>query len=287
MTDQPKFCPHCGNELKPDAQFCPQCGYAVGAALNETAQPDPTPAAQPQPAQTETPTPTARRTANPSGNYFNWYFATLRHPSQNLPGTNRFFGLISLVAEALLLSLTLVMLSQKLTTMAIRTMDQYAAAELSRVLNVNGLIFKTGLTLFFLVIIGYAIYVGISYAFRRIITGESQNFWDFLNHFAGVTNLLLIFNLITFLLGLITGAGNLSSLSIFLLFLVPANILISAAFIFIIIDDVPTPRMDKFYAVLLAELALAVAFAIFGFIAANLVGGSIVSYVESLYNSAL
>lgn len=285
MTNQSKFCPHCGNELKPDAKFCPKCGYAVSAATADPVQPEPTPAAQPQPAPQAT-TPTGKQTGA-TGNYFNWYFATLRHPSQALPGTNRFFGLISLVVEALLLSLTLVILSQKLTTLAIRSMDQYAAAELSRVLNVNGLIFKTGLTLFFLIIIGYAIYVGISYAFRRIITGETQNFWEFLNHFAGVTNLLLIFNLITFLLGMITGAGNFSSLSIFLLFLVPANILLSAAFIFIIIDDVAAPRMDKFYTVLLAELALVVAFFIFGFIATNLVGGSIASYVESLYNSAL
>lgn len=287
MTNQTKFCPHCGNELKADAKFCPQCGYAVSAATEAPAQPEPAPADQSQPAQRATPPTGSRAGTTGTGNYFNWYFATLRHPSQALPGTNRFFGLISLVVEALLLSLTLVILSQKLTTLAIRSMDQYAAAELSRVLNVNGLIFKTGLTLFFLIIIGYAIYIGISYAFRRIITGETQNFWEFLNHFAGVTNLLLIFNLITFLLGMITGVGNFSSLSIFLLFLVPANILLSAAFIFIIIDDVSVPRMDKFYTVLLAELALVVAFFIFGFIAANLVGGSITSYVESLYNSAL
>jgi len=286
MTNQPRFCPHCGNELKADAKFCPKCGYALGPVAADS---EPTAAPQPEPTQS-TPVTEPTTVANAqafSGNYFNWYLDTLKHPSQPRVEANRFFGIISMVIEALLLALTLTLLGQKIVNIVTKMLDTYEEAQLAKYLNLNGLVFKSGLIIFFLVIISYAIYVSIAYAFRRLITEEYVNFWDFVNQFAGVTNLILIFNLITFLLGLITGAANFSSLSILLVFMVPASLLISAAFIFIIVDGVDQSRMDKFYTVFLAEISLTVAFFIFGFIATNIVGGSIVSYVQSLYNSVV
>ncbi|MFD1454163.1 DUF6574 domain-containing protein [Levilactobacillus lanxiensis] len=286
MTNQPRFCPHCGNELKADAKFCPKCGYALSPVATDS---EPAAAPQPEPTQAAPvaePT-TTENTQAFSGNYFNWYLDTLKHPSQPRVEANRFFGIISMVVEALLLALTLTLLGQKIVNMVTKMLNTYEEAQLAKYLNLNGLVFKSGLIIFFLVIIGYAIYVSIGYAFRRLITEEYVNFWDFVNQFAGVTNLILIFNLITFLLGLITGSANFSSLSILLVFMVPANLLINAAFVFIIIDGVDQSRMDKFYTVFLAEISLTVAFFIFGFIATNIVGGSIVSYVQSLYNSVV
>ncbi|WP_395390540.1 MULTISPECIES: DUF6574 domain-containing protein [Levilactobacillus] len=286
MTNQPRFCPHCGNELKADAKFCPKCGYALSPVATGS---EPAAAPQPEPTQAAPvaePTTTENAQAF-SGNYFNWYLDTLKHPSQPRVEANRFFGIISMVVEALLLALTLTLLGQKIVNMVTKMLNTYEEAQLAKYLNLNGLVFKSGLIIFFLVIIGYAIYVSIGYAFRRLITEEYVNFWDFVNQFAGVTNLILIFNLITFLLGLITGSANFSSLSILLVFMVPANLLINAAFVFIIIDGVDQSRMDKFYTVFLAEISLTVAFFIFGFIATNIVGGSIVSYVQSLYNSVV
>ncbi|WP_204120477.1 zinc ribbon domain-containing protein [Levilactobacillus sp. 244-2] len=286
MTNQPRFCPHCGNELKADAKFCPKCGYALSPVATGS---EPAAAPQPEPTQAApVAEPTTTENAQSfSGNYFNWYLDTLKHPSQPRVEANRFFGIISMVVEALLLALTLTLLGQKIVNMVTKMLNTYEEAQLAKYLNLNGLVFKSGLIIFFLVIIGYAIYVSIGYAFRRLITEEYVNFWDFVNQFAGVTNLILIFNLITFLLGLITGSANFSSLSILLVFMVPANLLINAAFVFIIIDGVDQSRMDKFYTVFLAEISLTVAFFIFGFIATNIVGGSIVSYVQSLYNSVV
>jgi len=295
MTNQTRFCPHCGNELKPDAKFCPKCGYALGATTEPTTPTDPErPAAQAaasQPQPQAQPEPTAapsgpNKFQKFSGNYFSWYLETLRHPSQPRVDAHRFFGLISLLVEALLLVLTFMLLGQKAINLANRMMSSFDdSTQFASYLNLNGVLFKTGLILFLIIVFILAIYVGIAYAFRRVMTNLPLNFWDFTNQFAGTTNLLMIFNLITFLLGLITGSGNFSSLTILMIFMIPANLILNAAFIFIIVDDVDHSRMDKFYTVLLAELSLVVALFIFSLIIGSVVGGSIMNDIQSLYNS--
>jgi len=291
MDNTKKFCPHCGTEIKNDAKFCPKCGYALASATTPNDQPreQPQPQAQPQATQT-----TAGTNANAnasdsfadvkrfSGNFFSWWLATIRHPSQVIPNVNRSFGAIAIALEALLTVLTLVSLGKRIVALYSRDVSQAVAS----MINVNGLLFKAGLIFFFLILLGAAIYVSLSYGFRRLIDDNAPlNFWEFTNQFAGITNLILIFNLITFLLSLITTGANFSSYSLMILFMIPTSVILSVGYIFIIIKDVDNPRIDKFYTLLLAEAALTVAFLIFIYIAGNIVGGSVMNFLQTYYSS--
>ncbi|MCE6031791.1 zinc-ribbon domain-containing protein [Lactiplantibacillus pentosus] len=282
MTNQPDFCPKCGNEIKPDAKFCPKCGYAV-QEVRQPVESAPIPQSTPQATDYN-----SSRTSDSiasvkrfSGNYFAWYLETLRHPSRPLVDANRFFGLTSMVVESLLMVLTIVSLIQKVRALVVKSVGT-EARDMMAALDINGVIVKTGLTIFLLIIVGYAIYTAIAYGFRQALTPEHVDFWDFVNQFAGVTNLIMILNLITLLMSVITSSGNFSGLTLLLIFMVPSNVLMSAAFIFIIVNDVQRARMDKFYAVLLAEVALTVVFSIFIFIVLNIFWGSLVGYVQNV-----
>lgn len=286
MDNTKKFCPHCGTEIKPEARFCPKCGYALDA----TPTPDEQPADQPQTREQAAASEGADTATNHSfddvkrfsGNFFSWWVATIRHPSQVIPNANRSFGVIALALEDLLTVLMLVSLGKRLMGLYSSDVSQAVA----NMINVNGILFKFGLIVFCLILLGAAVYVSLSYGFRRLIDDQAPvNFWEFTNQFAGITNLILIFNLITFLLSLITSGANFSSYSLMILFMIPTSVILNVGYIFIIIHDVHHPRLDKFYTLLLAEAALAIAFLIFTYIAGSIVGGSIVNFIQSNYSS--
>jgi len=286
MDNSKKFCPHCGNEIKANAKFCPKCGYALGDTLTKDQPDDPQPTA-PQGAPTSRDAGAAATDSFAdvkrfSGNFFSWWLATIRHPSQVIPNANRSFGIIAIALEDLLTGLMLVSLGKRLIGLYSSDVSQAVA----NMINVNGILFKFGLIIFFLILLGAAVYVSLSYAFRRLIDSNAPlNFWEFTNQIAGVTNLILVFNLITFLLSLVTTGANFASYSVMILFMIPTSVILNLGYIFIIMNDVENPRLDKFYTILLAEAALAIAFLIFSYIAGSIVGGSIVNFIQSNYAS--
>ncbi|NLR09698.1 MULTISPECIES: zinc ribbon domain-containing protein [Lactobacillaceae] len=285
MDNTTKFCPHCGTPIKNDAKFCPKCGYALEQA--------PTPDEQPQPTREQADQSQANEKGAPSdhsfaevkrfsGNFFSWWLATIRHPSQVIPDANHAFGVAALALEDLLTVLMLVSLGKRLMSLYSSDVSQAVA----NMININGVLFKAGLILFFLILLGAAIYVSLSYGFRRLIDDQAPlNFWEFTNRFAGITNLVLVFTLITFLLSLITTGANFSSYSLMILFMIPTSVILNLGYIFVIINDVDHPRLDKFYTLLLAEAALAIAFLIFTYIAGSIVGGSVMNFIQSNYSS--
>ncbi|UIF28915.1 zinc-ribbon domain-containing protein [Levilactobacillus brevis] len=290
MDNQTKFCPHCGTAIKNDAKFCPKCGYALESTVTPDAQPaEPTQpqmtreqATQDRPNDTATSSDSFADVKRFSGNFFSWWLTTIRHPSQVVPNANRSFGVIALALEDLLTVLMLVSLGKRV--MALYSSDVSQAV--ANMINVNGILFKAGLIFFFLILLGAAVYVSLSYGFRRLIDDQAPlNFWEFTNRFAGTTNLILIFNLITFLLSLITTGANFSSYSLMILFMIPTSIILNLGYIFVIINGVDHPRLDKFYTLLLAEAALIIAFIIFSYIAGSIVGGSVMNFIQSNYSS--
>lgn len=290
MDNSKKFCPHCGTEIKNDAKFCPKCGYALSQALDNdqpTSPTQPESQAQPQPAAAQsdassTATDSFSDVKRFSGNFFSWWLATIRHPSQVVPNANRSFGVIALALEDLLTVLMLVSLGKRLIALYSSDVSQAVAS----MINVNGILFKAGMIFFFLILLGVAVYVSLSYGFRRLIDDQAPlNFWEFTNQFAGITNLILVFNLVTFLLSLITTGANFSSYSLMILFMIPTSVILNLGYVFIIIKDVEHPRLDKFYTLLLAVAALSIAFLIFTYIAGSIVGGSVVNFIQSNYGS--
>lgn len=284
MDNTTKFCPHCGTAIKNDAKFCPKCGYALEQATIPDEQPQPTREQTDQSAANES-APSDHSFAEVkrfSGNFFSWWLTTIRHPSQVVPNANRAFGVAALALEDLLTVLMLVSLGKRLMSLYSSDVSQAVA----NMININGVLFKAGLILFFLILLGAAIYVSLSYGFRRLIDDQAPlNFWEFTNRFAGITNLVLVFTLITFLLSLITTGANFSSYSLMILFMIPTSVILNLGYIFVIINDVDHPRLDKFYTLLLAEAALAIAFLIFTYIAGSIVGGSVMNFIQSNYSS--
>lgn len=137
---------------------------------------------------------------------------------------------------------------------------------------------------FFMVLGIYAIYVSIAYAFRRVVNTGSMQFSDFINQFAAITNLILIFNLLTLLLTILTGTGNFSGMTGLFFFMIPTIGIMNLAFIYIIIDNVVKPHIDKFYALIIAEIALGFALSVYVMILAVLGGNMLFSQLSSLFS---
>lgn len=301
MENQPKFCPKCGNQLNADAKFCPKCGFAISElqATSSTATADSATTAQPETATSQAapasaaPNETLERAHNFTSNYFKWLWETLRHPGAPLTGVNRSFGATSFILESLLVALSLFTIMKKIET-AIRYRGGVDAEKLLSVLQADGLIFKLLIEVFVVVLIIFAMYTGVAYLFRRMVTSESPNYWNFVNRFASVTNLIVVLDAIVFLWCLIpsgssmSGFGDMSSSfnSFFTPFIPMAlvNLIITIAYIYVIVADVEKPRFNKFYAVLLAEIALVIVAVVLTVILMFTIGLSMVNYFQGLQN---
>ncbi|KLD58359.1 hypothetical protein WP50_26745, partial [Lactiplantibacillus plantarum] len=71
----------------------------------------------------------------------------------------------------------------------------------------------------------------VAYAFRRVVNTGSMQFSDFINQFAAITNLILIFNLLTLLLTILTGTGNFSGMTGLFFFMIPTIGIMNLAFV--------------------------------------------------------
>lgn len=287
MTDQtPKFCPHCGTPLTTTAKFCPKCGYAVGTATPPVtptpAAAQPTPPATPQPSESATGqyAPLSRESLASvrafSGNYFQWWLATIRHPATPVANASQWFGALTLALESLLMTLTLTTLVNK----GISLIQNYSHTDMG----LGGTVSKFGFICFILLILGYLIYVSIGYGFHRLIDTEATiSFLEYTNQFAGVTNLILAFNLITFLISLLTGNANPASLELLIFFLTPAGAILNLGYLFSIVNGVKKPRLDKFYTILLAEVAISIALLVFAMIAGGLIGSTMIDSLKEAF----
>lgn len=120
--------------------------------------------------------------------------------------------------------------------------------------------------------------------FRRVVNTDSMQFKDFINQFAAITNLILIFNLLTLLLTILTGATDFSGVTGLFFFMIPTIGIMNLAFVYIIINNVVKPHIDKFYSLIIAEIALGVALTIYVMILAILGGNMLFSQLSSLFS---
>ena len=285
MTNTTKFCPHCGNEVQANAKFCPKCGQPLTANSQNTSDKQPTanPTDQTTSSATSTqPNPSLERAKRFSGNFFSWWLATIRQPATLQANTHRYFGITAFLLEILVAVLTVATLAHRLAYAANSTLGSLTDQQV----NFGGTIFKASFFLFIFLVLGCAIYVSLAYGFRKLLDiNHTETYWDFTNRFASLTNLILIFNLIVFVLCLLTSSGNFGSFNVMLLFFSPVLLILNLGYIYSIIADVTTTRLDKFYTILLAEVALSLALFILFVIDGSLLGGSIGSYLEDFEHS--
>lgn len=290
MNKQALFCAQCGNQLKVGAKFCPKCGAAV-TPIHEApnhaqsiSEPDNTAESNSDGTVNKIlTTETVQNVKAFSGNYFSWFKMTIRHPGHAIEPTNRNFGLTSIGLEALLLVLSIALILHKAQNIA-NDFTNSLTGNTEAAIHAGGFILKTSVLVFFMVIGIYAIYIGTAYAFRRVVNTDSMQFKDFINQFAAITNLILIFNLLTLLLTILTGATDFSGVTGLFFFMIPTIGIMNLAFVYIIINNVVKPHIDKFYSLIIAEIALGVALTIYVMILAILGGNMLFSQLSSLFS---
>ncbi|MCG0791567.1 Brp/Blh family beta-carotene 15,15'-monooxygenase [Lactiplantibacillus plantarum] len=291
MNKQALFCSQCGNQLKAGAKFCPKCG-AVVAPNQEIPDQGQSVAESENTVERSSDdtvnkiltTDTVQHVKKFSGSYFSWFKMTIRHPGHPIEPTNRYFGLTSIGLEAFLLVLSIALILRKAQNVANDFTSSLTGGSSEAAIHAGSFILKTSMLVFFMVLGIYAIHVSIAYAFRRVVNTGSMQFSDFINQFAAITNLILIFNLLTLLLTILTGTGNFSGMTGLFFFMIPTIGIMNLAFIYIIIDNVVKPHIDKFYALIIAEIALGFALSVYVMILAVLGGNMLFSQLSSLFS---
>ncbi|VDG32769.1 membrane protein [Lactobacillus plantarum] [Lactiplantibacillus mudanjiangensis] len=258
-----KFCPNCGEETDGNTRFCTHCGYDLQAdqATETTEAPNQT-TTDDQP----TATPTNDRVAQVqaySKNYFKWLVDSFKKPDLEEPG-ERYFGIISMVLSALLLTFAIVAAFN-------RCIKQINASAASSVVVLKNLSFGMDFKFFMLVLIVILFYVVIGYGASALGNNQETrlNFFDYLNRFAHLTNIGLILNLIL-IISVYTITFNVNSpltffkqLGFAIVVLALISVVWQAGYIIAIHKSIKTPRIDKFFMVLLALIVMAIALYIF------------------------
>ncbi|MBU7498310.1 zinc ribbon domain-containing protein [Lactiplantibacillus pentosus] len=290
MNKQALFCSQCGNQLKTGAKFCPKCVAAIAPTQQVTNQnqsisqnDDVAENIGDTTVSKILTTDTVQHVRKYSGNYFSWFKMTMRHPGRTIDPTNRYFGLTSVGLEALLLALSIASILRKAENVA-NDFTNSLTGSTNNAIHAGSFILKTSVLVFLIVLGVYAVYIGIAYAFRRVVNTDSMQLHDFINQFAAITNLILVFNVITLLLTILTGTSNFSGMTGLFFFMIPTIGIMNLAFIYIIINNVVKPHIDKFYALIIAEIALGFSLTIYVMILAVLGGNMIFSQLSSLFS---
>ncbi|MCY9806166.1 zinc-ribbon domain-containing protein [Lentilactobacillus senioris] len=298
MENSVKFCPKCGNQIEGEVKFCPKCGYSLMAEgdnepdnISTTTQVQETPT-EPVQATNDSENSVLTNAKDFTGNYFSWFWETIKHPSRQLTEVNRWFGVLSFVLEAFLIALVGLTIMNKLKKAVIYNGGPTAERALDYS-NANGKIFEIFLLVFIAMILGYLVYISISYGFHRIISTAYTNFWDFVNRFAELTNLTLIFNFVLLVLFMLVNIKDVSFLGIdsiasilIMTVLSVASLVWTVAYILVLVADYDGKNgADKFYICLLAELALVVGIGVFSSLVFTTIGNSIIGYAGSLGQS--
>ncbi|CAM3136059.1 zinc ribbon domain-containing protein [Lactiplantibacillus plajomi] len=271
-----KFCPNCGEQVDDDTRFCTHCGYDLQQATESAASTAPTAtsnaAADTQPTQPTQPGTNANGPVQPksdrvgqfqvlSKNYFQWFVESLKRPSEEVVA-HKYFGLVSLLLSALLLTVAIVA--------AINRFIKQAAAATSSVLNVKTLSFGLDFKLFVLVVVGILFFVLIGFGASALGERDGRiNFLDYVNRFAHLTNVGLILNVILiFAVYTITFDTDnplnfIKRLGFAVVVAVILQLIWQVGLILSVNNTIHTERFNKFYVVLLAMLVLSLAFYVF------------------------
>lgn len=230
-----QYCPKCGNEVKAGAKFCPKCGTQLTAQTNVNNAAN-----------------TAAAPANEFfGNFFKWFFETVKHPSANTEANNNYFGLVSFIVSAVISIITISVISSRI---------QDGVSSLPFVDGSDGVISEiisaSAGKLDMMIVFMMAIYVVFGFLFKKFAvagTGKKVDFWKFVNKLASYTNLSVILLLVIFLFTIISALSAVQ-LDFFLLLLIFGNTIIG--FTYAILDGETSNSFDKLYILLLANICI-------------------------------
>ena len=272
-----KFCPNCGEQIDGDTRFCTHCGFDLtqteatndseGTTTDQTTQTEPEQTnAQATSDQQPAPQPANDRVAqlqSLSKNYFKWFVDSLKRPNEEVPA-QKYFGLISMLITALLLTFAIVA--------AINRFIKQVAAAANTSITINNISFSMDVKLFFLVVVGILFYVVIGYG--ASVLGERDNkvnFFDFVNRFAHLTNVGIVLDLvlivsvftITFNYSYAASMSFLKQLVFTIMVLTVIGLIWQVGYMLAISDSIHAERIDKFYVIVLALIVLSLAFYVF------------------------
>lgn len=248
-------CQNCGADLKPGVKFCTKCGTPVAAAdmTGTTNQSAPaTRSAQPQ--QTNE---TIDKLKKHSLNYFAWYKNSITKPS-NVNYDNKYFGLVSLLINVLLVAYSFYILGNRVLTTVLDGVSQ--ASSMFGSSNSDQVSVPSGMSLYFklfLVVLAYfAVFLIVGFVCKKYLLNKNTDFFNYSNQLASFSNSMIILEIIMVLVLLATVPTSVETFSSFsswgsLKFLVVLLVLMSniwsVSYIASIVIDKGQMQLDKIY----------------------------------------
>lgn len=249
-----KKCPKCGASMPDDSNFCTECGEKltdVTNCKNDELSSDTT--------EQNKYSTGAEHMKQTFINYFHWIVNSWMHPTEIEKPVSKWFGIVSIVVEILLFSISFFECTKNLissiNSFAGNTVNSLASIFGSQLQNIGQLInfdpFSISLKLFIMLIILSLVIFGAVYGIHCWIFKQRENFFDFINRFAHYTNVILIINALLCVVGLIS---NSYTLMIILLFLSLCFYILGMTSIIIVYQE--PQRFDRFYGAIMVLLVI-------------------------------
>jgi len=266
-------CKNCGAELKPGVKFCTKCGTPVEE--NNVVANQPTPK--------KNNNETMEKIKKHSMNYFSWFKESIVNPS-NVNYDNKYFGLVSLLLNAILVAYSFYVLGHQLVSSLMEMLNEAAGMfsqnSSDRVVLPNGL--SLYLKLLFITAVYFAIFLLVGFVCKKYLVNKSTDLFNYANQLASFSNSMIILEIIMSLFLLMVIPSNIAELSslegygsafIFLIILLVLMTTIwSVSYISSIVIDAGKMKLDKIYvAVITLILNSAVLFFVFKMIFNSLV----------------
>lgn len=296
-------CPNCGKENALDSKFCIYCGAkltgiadsvteepeeAVAAAQSaepekekivepipepiqekvqpaQPVQPDPQPQPAAEPTQPVQPNPNVEATKQFSAGYWTFFVDSLKHPFKINHGYNKYFGLVSLLLNAIFISLATIFAAKAGLGSSTQYIDQFMGEGTASSFGFMGFIdgFLTS---------GGMIFATASVAHLAIyfFLGDKRNsYLQNLTIFAHFVSFALLLDVVAFFFGMI-GNPVMVMLCIFVGFLVYL-----LSFFAIIIKSPNNDGLDHFYVIMIAMVILVIVIIIWSMVIGSMFQGQV------------
>lgn len=242
-------CKNCWAVLSPNSKFCTKCGTPVAEVGNNTNG-----AYQPQ--RSIVSERNVNNLKERSINYFGWFKNSLKKPSQ-VDYDNKYYGLISLVINALLVAWAIYTFGYRsvMTGMdAVNSARYYFGGSASQSGFPDGI--QLFLNLFLMALVYYAVFLIVGFLCKKYMVNNEIDIFSYSTELASFSNSMLLINLlivISLLMFMPSNINNFNASSLlgslkFLIVLIvlSSNIWVVSYISSIVVDQVKM-NLDKIY----------------------------------------